>query len=285
MDASRPKCERPSAGRWRASLPELIAGVLLAGAIFLPWMSRGGETVMPWGMFARAAWPVGLFLMAAHAIGLAAILVIVMARGVGRSAGHLLLGAVGLALLLAAFGRDSHLSVRRLGPAAVSAAGAAGTLLIGLIVLLGLHCRLGPRRTLRALLAINAACLGLGLTAGVAVTLSAHGRSGSGGDYATFDLVFAAGLQLAVLAGCALALTGALAGGRRLAAAARGIVYIALAALGLYGVLRVAVGVGVPAMVLPFLHITIYCGGITVLFCRGLTGTIASLATGRRVSG
>ncbi len=260
---------------------EIVVGCLLLAAAVIPVMSRCGETTMTWDVIRHGSGKVAAFLVGMYAIGLAVVLLVLVAKGTWVARGHLALGMVGAALLaVACLGNDSGDGfIPDLGVIRLTALLAGPILLVTLIVALALRQRLDPRPALRLAQGLAAALLGALTLAGLFWFLGQHRTHwGPQEQYARFDLLFYVGVQSALAAACALALVGAAWSGgkwRALSKAATALLVGMLLAAGVYLVLRLPIALETPAFVLPGLHLVIYCGSILVLLCRGLIRTIA----------
>jgi len=294
------KSEHPSTRRAGSSIPsqklpsphpsfsiyELICGCLMLLTVILPWMSIGGRTLMSWDLLSNvpsSATAFVMFVVGSWIIGLAAIILSALLRGLPAAASHAGLGLLSIVL----FAVMSASASRGMPDVSLLDIGILGALrllaLVGVIVTTGLRLRLPPDQPLRVcqgvLSGIHVALFIVWLIQSLTSfsKLPSYVRKELIGDH-----IFLILIHLAVASGAVLSLIHAALGEQRrktLPMVTLGIVYGAVPCLAAYFIIRPAVGVEQPGLALFVLNLCLLVIPALFLLCNGLINGIWWLAS------
>jgi hypothetical protein len=268
-----------------------VAGVLLLSTLFVPWLVPGkksvpwlpheGAAVMSWDLFRHCPGSVGTLLVAGWIVGLTAVVLSFVVRGLALSISTGGLGLLGM-VLLSVVAVDVVDQAKSGALAGMTSSFVLqvfyGVLFLTYIIVTSVRLRVGDFLAVRIV---------QGIAAGGALILSVvcfvHGIT----QYAdllpgireklAFDVVLACVFELMVLAACIAGLVHAASVRFRsaaLSAASLSILYLYLGALAVYMLIRGAVAAGDAGAALLLLNILNVTAPILFLFCSGVTASI-----------
>ena len=257
----------------------LLCGVFMVSTFLLPWMVVGEQVRMSWEFIQRAPASFSVFLIASWMIGLAAIILTGVLRGLPAAICHAGLGLLGVILLFTGYaGTFGSRGMPGFGQIFGAIDVLVVVLLIGLIIVTNVRLRMGVNLVVRII---------QGATAGACAVLAFVAFFVSLNRWGTFpeffrqklvgDLLYFVFTNLAVIAGAIVALVHAAAVNIKedtLSKIAMGLVYSALAAVAGYFIVRPAILDEQSGLILTFLNIFLLIGSIGFLFCSGLIGSI-----------